>query len=426
MHDACMAYFMAHRIPTTGSSESRTSILPCLCFVLMVKSLRSDGFGKERSMSCPIVNMTTGTRQISRPPARNAPLSAVILVSLLLFCFGPVSASTNYNYNAYKYDMAPTFTPDGRLLQVEYASTAAELSTPIVALQIDNETLVLMTLKSATTPQNRIIVLPTRGDGKGKEVHSSHVCIAMSGVLADSISLIQVGLKEASEHYKQFHAPTTALRLATSMANACQSHCFGGGIRPYGCTLLACGFTSSGELALYQTDPSGAILEATIPGSTPSSPRRGPFLRWLTGGSTSLQRKLRKQLDSHLYKPKETPPMMDMLAFVGRTLLKETQKQAGKGGMGGKDTPLDTISFEVVVMNRKLGCYRLSRSQIRAIMEKLRSEDDSPAGRVFMVHGSPCQLSKAPLQTTMTYYTSNHMITRSCYYMKCFPHVTCP
>jgi 20S proteasome alpha/beta subunit len=333
-------------------------------------------------------SMTTRTRHIRRRPAQAArPLCIIVIVASLtiLFCCGPsASASTNYNYNAYKYDMAPTFTPDGRLLQVEYASTAAELSTPIVALQFDNETLVLMTLKSPTTPQNRIIVLPARGDGKDEgnshSSSSSHVvCIAMSGVLADSISLIQVGLKEASEHYKQFHAPTTALRLATSMANACQSHCFGGGIRPYGCTLLACGFSSSGELVLYQTDPSGAILEATIPAaasssSTPFALRRAPFLRWLTGGSTSLQQKIRKQLDSQLYRSSKgnSPPLLDMLAFVGRTLLKETQKQKGGGGVGGKDAAaLGAMSFEVIVMNRKLGCYRLSRNQIRSIMEKL-------------------------------------------------------
>lgn len=263
--------------------------------------------------------------------------------------------------------MAPTFTPDGRLLQVEYASTAAELSTPIVALQVDNETLVLVTLKSTTTPQNRIIVLPTRGNGKNKGSYASHVCIAMSGVLADSISLIQVGLRDASEQYKQFHAPTTVFQLATSMANACQSHCFGGGIRPYGCSLLACGFTSSGELALYQTDPSGAIQASTA--FPPAG--RASFLRWLVGGSTSLQRKLRKQLDSQLYKPKETPPLLEVLAFVGRTLMKETQKQVEKvGSMGSKDSPLDNMILEAVVMNRKLGCYRLSRTQIRSIMEK--------------------------------------------------------
>lgn len=291
--------------------------------------------------------------------------------SFLLYCMilGVVSSSTNYNYNAYNYDMAQTFTPDGRLLQVEYASSAAELSTPIVAVQIDNETLVLMTIKSTTSPQNRIVVLPNHypNDGGRRHVKSSNMCVAMSGVLADSISLLQVGLGEASEQHRRYHAPMTVLKFAMSMANACQRHSFGGGIRPYGCTLLTCGFTSTGELVLYQTDPSGAILEATAP----STMERGPFLRWIVGGSTSVQRRFRKKVDSGLQKlyGKKTLPLLDVLALVGKALLKETQKEANKDAAGSGDS--GQMTFEVVILNGKLGCYRLTKSQILHIKDRL-------------------------------------------------------
>ena len=100
------------------------------------------------------------------------------------------SAKTDFsNYNAYNYDMAtPQFTPDGKLLQVEYASAATDLSSPLVALQTRNNTLVLIALKKSNT-QNRIALL------------QDNICVAMSGVLADSLALLQFVLKEASKNF---------------------------------------------------------------------------------------------------------------------------------------------------------------------------------------------------------------------------------
>lgn len=293
--------------------------------------------------------------------SQNCRSRSVFLVLLALHCLGRASASINDNYNVYNYDQAPTFTPDGRLLQVEYASTAAELSPPILALQVDNETLVLMTTKRIASPQNRVIILPNPSNGI--RVQPSHICVAMSGMLTDSISLIQVGLKEASKEYQQLHAPISIWKFVTSIANACQGHSFGGGIRPYGSTLLTCGFSCNSKLLLYQTDPSGAILEASS-----ADKSAGPFLRWIVGGTTGLQRRLRKRLDSNLGKLQgKKMPLADILSLMGTIILKETRKENIRGAKS-KDEATQT-TFEVVVLNRKLGCYRLSRAQVRSIGE---------------------------------------------------------
>jgi hypothetical protein len=291
----------------------------------------------------------------------------LLTISILLCYIHFAAASSNYNYNVYKYDMAPTFTPDGRILQVEYASAAAELSLPIVAMQVDQETLILLTLKNSQTPQNRIVIIPSSSFQRDAP---SPICIAMSGVLADSIALMQVGLDEASKRLQQLHTPITVLQLATVMANACQSHCFGGGIRPYGCTLLTCGFNSVGVLVLYQTDPSGALVEVQDPSKEASG---GPWLRWLVGGTTTLQRKIRKRLESSLHKLQKkttstTTSLLEIVNLVGHTLIKESQKldQNDKKPGAAPSTVL-----EVVMMNRKLGCYRLSQSEINTMMARL-------------------------------------------------------
>ena len=286
-------------------------------------------------------------------PIMFRPILALLILDLLQFRYA--NAASNYNYNVYNYDMAPTFTPDGRLLQVEYASVASELSTPILAVQADESTVILMTIKNSNSPQNRIIVMPVRGDGKRQE--PPRMCVAMSGVLADSLCLIQVGLKEASEQYRLYRSPMTVLQLATAMANACQSHSFGGGIRPFGCTLLTCGFSNTGHFNMYQIDPSGAMVEAT------EADASKPCIRWVVGGSSMVQRKIRKRLDSSLSKFTNESAITDLIASAGKVLLKETLKEKGKG-----EGSLGFRTLEVVVINRKLGCYRLSNAQISSTM----------------------------------------------------------
>lgn len=261
--------------------------------------------------------------------------------------------------------MAPTFTPDGRLLQVEYASTASELSAPIFAVQADEDTLILVTTKHSNTPQNRLIILPVRGDGKEQVAPS--ICVAMSGVLADSISLIQVALKEASEQHRLFRSPMSPLQLATTVANACQSHSFGGGIRPFGSTLLTCGFSGAGTLCMYQTDPSGAIVDAITAVADTDTTTSSKIIRWVVGGNPTAQRKLQKRIEASLSKAKRSSSLSNMVSLVAKTLLQETRKQQKETKVG--DFTQGSISIEAVIVHRRLGCYRLSNKQINAILK---------------------------------------------------------
>jgi 20S proteasome alpha/beta subunit len=308
-----------------------------------------------------------------------------VLISLLLaipFCLA--STNANYNYNAYNYDMTtPQFTPDGRLLQVEYASTAADLSTPLVALQMDDtdNTLVLVSLRTSNT-QTRMVLL---------QDDDSSICIAMSGVLADSVALLQKALSQSAQHVRTFHTPWTMLQLATALANACQTHAFGGGIRPYGCTMLVCGFggvershhnkaaaaatatTAAGSIAtLYQTDPSGAILKAP---SSSSADASSCSIRWMVGGNSALQRQLRKRIDSNLARHKKSSSLADTIALVARTMIKETKAtttttKSTTASTSSSDDP-EAVSLEVVVLSPTLGGHRLTKDQLDAIVARI-------------------------------------------------------
>jgi 20S proteasome alpha/beta subunit len=258
------------------------------------------------------------------------------------------SSSSSNNYNAYNYDMTtPQFTPDGRLLQVEYASAAADLSSPLVVLQLQNDTLVLLTIKKSNT-QNRMALL-----------QQNSVCIAMSGVLADSVALLQAVLQKSSQNFQRYKKELTLLQIANVIADACQQNSFGGGIRPYGSTMLVCGFCQN-KSVLYQTDPSGAIIEAP-PVEAPNQ------VRWMIGGSQSLQRQLRRKIDQALDRHRTTDAAIaDMIALVSDVLVKETRKLT-KGTKEEEDTP---TSLEIVVLSPSLGVQRLTKDQLDAIQQR--------------------------------------------------------
>ncbi len=109
---------------------------------------------------------------------------------------------------------------------------------------------------------------------------------------------------------------------------------------------------------MYQIDPSGAMMEAR--GADSSK----PCIQWVVGGSSTVQRKVRKRLHSSLSKFTKDSSIAELIAFAGKVLLKESLKESGNGdGTSGS-----LGSLEIVVINRKLGCYHLSNSQISALM----------------------------------------------------------
>lgn len=278
------------------------------------------------------------------------------------------SASSNMNYNAYNYDMTtPQFTPDGRLLQVEYASAASHHSSPLVALQVNGTFIVLLAVSQSNT-QHRITLFqdnpnsPFHSKASSKE---SPVAIAMSGVLADNLSLLQKVLEEAANTYLKFQKEMSVVQAAKTIADACQQHAFGGGMRPYGSTMLVCGFGRDNTPILLQTEPSGAILDA---GRTRKSKPATASVQWIIGGSSATQRQLRKKMDQALERMKTNDVEVgDVIAATSKILFKEIVKNSKENG-GDNDKSISSPSLEVVVLSATEGCYRVTPEQLKSIL----------------------------------------------------------
>ena len=272
------------------------------------------------------------------------------------------------NYNAYHYDMTtPQFTPDGRLLQVEYASAASQHSSPLIALQFNTTYIVLMTVAQSNT-QHRITMFqdqlksPFHPKARNKE---SPIAIAMSGVLADNLSLLEKVLEEASNTYLKFQKEMSVVQAAKTIADACQQHAFGGGLRPYGSTMLVCGFDLDNKPILFQTEPSGAILDAGRASSNNKNAMAS--VQWIIGGSSATQRQLRKKMDQTLERMKNNVAVGDVIAAASKILLKETAKSSKDSGDSDKGSP-SSATLEVVVLSATEGCYRVTPDQLKMIL----------------------------------------------------------
>jgi 20S proteasome alpha/beta subunit len=258
------------------------------------------------------------------------PSSLAIAVLAWLLC--TVTASS---YNAYNYDQTtPMFTPDGRLMQVEYACRAASHSSPLVVLKRNEvgDTIIMVAKSSLRGSQDRLVVF-------GESV------ICMSGVLSDSLTLLRNVQQESENRLRAYGGKTTtrlllsSQQIATILGDACQLHAFGMGMRPYGSTMVVCGLSD-----IWQTDPSGAVTR--IDDSVV-----------VVGGTDAMQAKLRKNISVN--DSKELP---ETLRTMAKVLLENIDNDKD-------ETKRRNEWLEVAVLSPSHGVHRLTDTQVQSLIQ---------------------------------------------------------
>jgi len=152
------------------------------------------------------------------------------------------------------YDRAITmFSPDGRLLQVEYAKkTVRQGSTAIGVVCKDG--VVLVTDK-------RIIDKLIVADGVEKIWKiDEHMGITASGIISDARVLIERAQLRAQQHRVQYEFPIDTLTIVQDIASLKQICTQSGGLRPFGVSTLVAGVDVQGP-RLYETDPTGIYFQ---------------------------------------------------------------------------------------------------------------------------------------------------------------------
>lgn len=150
------------------------------------------------------------------------------------------------------YDLSSTtFSPDGRVFQIEYAGKAVENSGTVLGMRCKDG----VVLAVEKTVVSKMLV-----SGSLRRVHivDHHATVAICGLLPDGRVIVNYA-REECERYREFYGREIPGRvLADRIANYVHVHTLHWHLRPFGCAVLigVHGKHDSGP-ELYLVEPSG-------------------------------------------------------------------------------------------------------------------------------------------------------------------------
>ncbi len=155
------------------------------------------------------------------------------------------------NYMAYDRTIT-VFSPDGRLLQVEYARQMVKNGMTSIGL-VTKEGVIL-----AAAKQSMPLAVP-ESIKKIYEIDESIAAVS-AGSLADARSLIDVARVKAQIHTITYGEPISVKSLAKAVSDRKHIVTQYAGVRPYGVGMLIGGVDKGGP-RLFETEPSGTMIE---------------------------------------------------------------------------------------------------------------------------------------------------------------------
>lgn len=155
------------------------------------------------------------------------------------------------NYMAYDRTIV-VFSPDGRLLQVEYARQMVKNGTTSIGIRIDKGVL----LGSVRVPTPLAV---TESYKKIYEIDDSIAAVS-SGSLADARDLVEFARVRAQVNMITYGEPISVSSLTKYISDRKHMVTQYAGVRPYGVGLLIGGVDKTGP-NLFETEPSGTMIE---------------------------------------------------------------------------------------------------------------------------------------------------------------------
>ncbi len=153
------------------------------------------------------------------------------------------------------YDRAITmFSPDGRLLQVEYAKKTVKQGSTALGM-VCSDGVLLIADKRVLDP----LMVP-EGVEKIWQI-DSHLGATASGIISDARVLIDRAQLIAQQHRVTYDAPIEVITVVKNVCELKQITTQSGGLRPFGVSLLIAGIEGDGKKRLFLTDPTGIYFE---------------------------------------------------------------------------------------------------------------------------------------------------------------------
>jgi 20S proteasome subunit alpha 2 len=173
-----------------------------------------------------------------------------LLFSILAagFCLNLVHGNINPVEGRYSFSLS-TFSPDGKIGQLSYATLAASNGHPILIVQTEKYR-IMASLQNLSSP-----IIEDDGTARFVKITDT-ILLGHTGIAADGRILADSAQQLAVEHAYTFDEEIPINILLEELALLFQSYTMKPGVRPFGCSLIICSENGS-----YRIDPPGVVMK---------------------------------------------------------------------------------------------------------------------------------------------------------------------
>jgi proteasome alpha subunit len=151
------------------------------------------------------------------------------------------------------YDRTATvFSPDGHILQVEYAEKTIRLGSASIGIVCKNGVVIV----SDRRQKDKLLV-----EGSANKIHEidEHLFGVAAGITSDARVLIDKARVLAQQHRVTYDSPSNTEAIVKEISDVKQQFTQYGGARPFGVALMIAGYTNKPQL--FTTDVTGNYFE---------------------------------------------------------------------------------------------------------------------------------------------------------------------
>jgi len=144
-----------------------------------------------------------------------------------------------------------TFSPSGKLVQIEYALARVASGATSLAVKAKNGVIL--------ATEKKLPSLMDQSSIQKINLITENIALVYSGMGPDCRVLLRKGRKKAQAYYRTYKEQITVAQIVKELASIMQEYTQSGGVRPFGVSLLIAGWDDQGP-QLYQVDPSGSYF----------------------------------------------------------------------------------------------------------------------------------------------------------------------
>lgn len=153
------------------------------------------------------------------------------------------------------YDRSITmFSPDGRLLQVEYAKKTVKQGSTAMGI-VCKDGVVLISDKRIMSK----LMIPEAIEKMF--VIDDHIAATAAGIISDARVLVDRSQLKAQQHAVTYDSKIDVLSIVKEICDLKQVCTQSAGLRPFGVSMLVAGVEEDGDIKLFLTEPYGLYFQ---------------------------------------------------------------------------------------------------------------------------------------------------------------------